>query len=176
VRVLVDGRVLPNVEGPIALDPGVRVFRFEPAVGTAVETREEVHAGEREHLVSVVLEVPAEADSPSQRPVATEPARARSRTPSWILGGVGVLTLTAAGVLAVKGHVDRGTLRSECAPYCDQGEVDFIRGLWLASGGLAAVGVLSVVAAAVLWPRAPSARVPSLAFSSRGIAAAWPLP
>jgi len=176
VRILIDGRVITNVDGPVAVDPGAHVFRFEPRGGPAVETREDVHAGERERVVTVVVE---EAPSPARpAPAAPPPPPPRSTTPSWVLGGVGVAALAVAGGLAIKGHVDRSDLRGSCAPLCDEHQVDAIRSLWMTSAAVGAVGAFAVVTAVLLWPRAsgrPSA-TPSVAVSTGSLTLRWRLP
>jgi hypothetical protein len=157
VRVTVDGRaVTERLDQPIAIDPGTHLFRFESSDRPAAETRAEVHAGEREHVVSIVL-----AAAPPAREARLVPSRLvssppPSRTRSYVAFGVGAVAAAVAGILAIKGDIDRASLESSCKPNCSTSDVDAIRTIWW---GAVAAGSLSVVAVAVglvLWPTSPS--------------------
>lgn len=166
-RVTIDGRTLAPIDVPVSLDPGAHTFRFEPRTGSSVETRVVIHAGERDHVVSAVLP-PASVGASS----AASSGASSSRWPSYVLGGIGGAALLGAGVLAIKGHVDRSDLRSGCAPHCDEADVDAIRTLWWVSAGMGAAGVLSFAAAIVLWPRASGEHL-SVGFAPNGVALRW---
>jgi len=159
VRVTMDGSSLTgSLDGrPITVEPGAHVFRFQRDGEGLTDVRAEIHQGERDHLVEAVL---PSAPKPV-RSSATEP----SHTPSWVLGGAGVLALATAAGLTIKGHLDRSSLRSSCYPYCREDQVDAIRSTWLAAGIVAGAGALSLLAAILLWPKAP-----------RNTALSWRLP
>jgi hypothetical protein len=175
VVVTMDGQLLTiRLDArPLAVEPGKHVFRFERFGYRGAEVVAEVHAGEREHAVEAVL-----AESPGGARAAAVPGgdrtTARSAAPSWLLGGGGGVLLLTAGVLLVKGHVDRGDLRSTCYPYCSEADVQPIRTMWLASGILAASGAALIGAAIVLWPRRP--HTGTLRLAPHGVALAWTVP
>ncbi len=176
LRVTVDGaEVRARGDGAIAIEPGLRAFRVEAGGYEPVERRVEVHAGEREHPISVVLTLRATAPPPPRALPTPEPS---SATPSYVLGGIGAAALLAAGILGVVGHVNRSSLHSSCAPTCDPSRVDAIRTLWWTAAGIGAAGVVAVGIGVVLWPRArsSSAASPTLTIGPRSIALGWDLP
>jgi hypothetical protein len=160
VRVLVDGTLLadPATDEPLVVDPGERVLRFERTGSAPVEVRIALEPGERDHAVDVTIAAAAAAAAPPprdrDRPAVDTPASAQSRVPSYIFGVTGGSALVVAGVLAIKGHVDRGELSDSCAPACDPARVSEIRTLWWASAITAGAGVVSLSLAVLLWPRA----------------------
>ncbi|MEO6572298.1 MAG: hypothetical protein ABIP89_00570 [Polyangiaceae bacterium] len=173
VRVTVDGKPLDApLARPIKIEPGTHAFVFEHAGFGSVTTTTAVHAGERDKSIVAVMS-PLEAAPPEAPPART------SATASYVVGGVGVTALVAAGVLAIKGHADRSALVSQnCAPRCDPGSVNAIATEWWVSAGLAAGGVIGIGIAVVLWPRADHApaAMPALSLSPRTFAATWNLP
>ena len=164
-RATIDGQQLVDVDGgPVRVDPGPHVFRFErvrPGASSsqAIEVRVAVHAGERDHVVTGVFPGAVEPGPTG----GTATAKRGAPTASFVLGGVGAVSLVTAAVLAIKGDVDRAALRSSCAPACAQSDVDAIRTTWWVAVGAAAVGVVSTALAIYLWPgRRSSAVAPSL--------------
>jgi hypothetical protein len=156
VRVTVDGRaVTDRLDQPIAIDPGTHVFRFEPSDRPAAETRAEVHSGERERVVSIALAAP-----PTPREDRVSPASLSSpppsRTRSYVAFGVGAVAAAVAGILAIKGDVDRASLESSCKPNCRTSEVDAIRTLWWGAVAAGSVSAVAVAVGLVLWPSSPS--------------------
>ncbi len=161
----VDGRLVDARERAVAVEPGAHIFRFERRGTDAAEVRIELHAGERERVIAVVL-------SPSARPLQRESAPPAPRTASYVLGGVGVAGLVTAGILAIKGDVDRSSLRASCAPECDPARVDAVRTLWWTSAGVGAAGAIALGLAVVLWPRAHAS---ALTITPRSVALVWQL-
>ncbi len=163
VRVLVDGAPITGpIDAPIAVDPGSHVFRFETHDGNAAEARAQLRIGERERLVAVTFpEHPASETSQ------------RSRAPSFIAFGLGAALLATGGVLSIAGHLERSSLRSSCAPHCDESDVDAIRAVWWTAAGVAALGAIAIGAGVVLWPRSSSA---ALGISPRAISLVLTLP
>ncbi len=174
VRVSLDGnRLEAPFGGAIRIDPGTRVFLFERAGFTPTTTSLDMHAGERDRTVAVVLT----AVEPVVLAPPTPPRP--SATASYVVGGIGAAALITAGVLTIKGFADRGSLRSSCAPKCDPGAVDAISTEWWAAGGIAAGGAIAVGIAVLLWPRsehASSGAIPAVSISPRAFAATWNLP
>jgi hypothetical protein len=150
VRVLLDGAPLvESLDGAqVEVDPGEHTFTFEDRRGSRTETRVAVNASERAQTISVRL------DDIAPGPLGNPP------TASWVLGGVALGALAIGGVLAIKGHVDRGDLESSCAPSCSEDDVDTVRTEWAVAGVAAGVGAAAGIAALVVWAAdgAPSAQ------------------
>jgi hypothetical protein len=162
VRISIDGRLIEATSDLIQVDPGTHTFRVEATGYSPIETREETHAGEREHPINILLDAPPPTSH--QQPTAPPPAPPqKSKLPSVIFGSIGGVSVGFAGALSLKGHLDKSSLKDDCAPYCSEGDVDSIRTLWWTSAGLATVGILAITAAILLWPPAhESSRSPQV--------------
>jgi len=176
VRVSIDGHAVDGAAdaSSISVEPGPHLFRFERQGYFPAEVRADFHVGERDHVVHVALAPVAPAHS-APAPASPRSAGGSSRTPSYVLGGIGLAALATAGGLAIKGYADRESLRDSCAPYCEQSDIDSVRTLWWVAGGVAAAGVAAIGVAIVLWPR-PSASNPAatLSLGPRSVALAFP--
>ena len=166
--VTVDGRLVDARGSAVAIEPGSHLFRFERRGAEAAEVRADLHAGERERVIAVVL-------SPFVVPPPRASATPASRTASYVAGGLGAAGLVSAAILAIKGDVDRSSLRGSCAPVCDPARVDGIRTLWWTAAGVGAAGAIALGLAVVLWPRAPASAMPALAIAPRAVALVWQL-
>ncbi len=156
VNVTVDGQlVFSKLEGTaLPLDPGAHVIRFEAAGLPPAEVNHVARVGDRHRLVSAILGEKKKAEEPA--PGVLPPAAPRQQqeqgvpVASWVLGGVGVLSLGAFTYLRVSGISDYNNLNSECSPYCDPSEVDDIKmkftasyvALGIAGGALAGAAVI----------------------------------
>lgn len=148
VGVFEQGTKVASVgDDAVKVAAGKHVFRFEREGSPPVEVRAEIHVGEREHPVVVTM---ASASGGSEGATGPKPA---SRTPYFVAAGVAGAALLAAGALAIKGHVDRGELRSTCAGHCASADVDAIRTTWWTAAGLATAGALALTVTVMLWPR-----------------------
>ena len=76
--VTVDGRLVDARESAVAIEPGAHVFRFERRGVPAAEVRAELHAGERERVIAVVLSPSAPAPARESAPPASRTARFES--------------------------------------------------------------------------------------------------
>jgi hypothetical protein len=146
VVVVIDGEP-PRVVGtePVTLEPGDHRFTFRASDGKEVEERVTLVAGEHRRRVVAVLGAPP-PPKPTPEPDTTDvvpPA-------SYVLGGVGLAALVAAGVLAILGHVERSDLEDTCAPACTDADLDPIRHEWGAAGALTAVGGVLLLTAIVI--------------------------
>jgi len=77
-------------------------------------------------------------------------------TASYILGGLGLASLTTFAVLASSGYTAEQHLRKTCAGACASDEVSSVRSRYVAADVALGVGVASLVAAAAVWFWAPS--------------------
>lgn len=138
----VDGEPLAlGAEGAAFVDPGSRSIRVEAAGLRSVTRVVSLEPGEALAL-DIVLEPPTAPEREVTPPVAPTP-----RDPpvlGYVVGGAGVALLGLGASLAIKGHVDVSDLRDECAPSCDEDDVDSVRGLWIGGGVAAGVGLIAV--------------------------------
>jgi hypothetical protein len=139
-RVSVDGQPpTPLPIEPLLLEPGKHAFRFERlADGAVVERSEVLGQGEKGRRVAATFAAVDETGTPGSEATAIA------------LAVVGGAALVVAGVLTIKGHVDRGALY-DCRPRCAQDDVDAIATSWTAAGVLAGVGGAALGAAALVW-------------------------
>ena len=133
VNVTVDGQlVFSKLEGTaLPLDPGPHVIKFEAAGLPSAEVNHVARVGDRHRLVTAIL---GEKTKRAERqrgalPPAGPVHREQKPVPvaTWVLGGVGVVSLGAFTYLRVSGISDYNKLNSECSPYCDPSEVDDIK-------------------------------------------------
>jgi hypothetical protein len=139
VNVTVDGQlVFSRLEGTaLPLDPGAHVIKFEAAGLPSAEVNHVARVGDRHRLITAILgekTKPAEP-APGALPPSGPVYREQKGVPvaSWVLGGVGVVSLGAFTYLRVSGISDYNKLNSECSPYCDPSEVDDIKMKFTAS-------------------------------------------
>jgi hypothetical protein len=169
VRVIVDGNPLaePLSGAPIDVDPGKHVLTFEASTGHRVEVSVDVPRGRKGYAVEVSF------------PVGVAPSPEPRLAPRWaplLVFGVGLATLATAGVLGVKGQLDRTHLVDTCAPHCQQAQVDAIDREWTVGAGLAAAGGSAALAGMLWWlldgraRRGGSGTAPALSLGPRSIA------
>jgi len=137
------GRLEADADGAYPLRPGRHRLRLARAGSVPAEVVVELHPGERGHLVSATL------SSALAPPRGSADGGRGSLVPSIVLGGAGVAGLVAAGVLALKGHLDRAELRRTCDP----ADVDAVRTLFWTSAGVAVASGLALGGALLLLPR-----------------------
>lgn len=162
VKVSVDGKVMTGaLDGkPIAVDPGVHTFKFETKGAPPAEEKVVVRQGEKNRILTVTLAVGEEAP-PAKKPgpidVGNESDRReepRSSAPPiapFVVGGLGVVALGAALYLALDANSDVQKLREECAPRCNQADVDDIDQRRVIAGVTAAGGGALLIAGVVLF-------------------------
>jgi hypothetical protein len=109
----------------------------------------------------------------SEAPPAEPPKNGGPGAMPWILGGVGLAGIGAAGLLTYWGRQDNDRL-SECRPNCSKESVDHIRRLYIASDVSLGVGA-AALATGVVWyfvgaPSKEEPRAPAYRFDVRPIA------
>ena len=164
-RLTIDGKLATDtLDGkPIVLDPGVHTFVFEPrgaAAGGAPAVQEQVvvKPGEKNRIVSVTFATgndgaagPAEG-APARAP--EQPVAASTSSPpiaAYVLGGLGIVALGAAGVMGLLANSDARDLRDTCAPNCNQADVDAIQTRYTIGGVTAGIGGALLVTGVVLF-------------------------
>jgi hypothetical protein len=164
VRLLVDGaRITDRLDGrPIEIDPGEHVLRVEAGAST-IDSHLLVRQGERDRLVTVQLPAaPPVQRRPEPPPFSPSPPPGRRvPTGAWILGGAGLVAMSAGVFFWVRGRGDRSDLYASCGltQSCSQDTIDSARTKVLVGDvafgvGLAAVGV--AVGWTLLTPAEPA--------------------
>lgn len=162
VHVTLDGSpVAESLDGKaVAVNPGAHTLRFEAAGQPAHEERVVVREGEKNRIVSVLIGTPLPAP-PQPTPVVVSlgpspmPMR-EMRGPSaatWIVGGLGLATLAASGVIGALALVQRQNLYDSCGSTgsCHQPDIDQVYLMYDLAYGGAAIGGAFVLGAAVLF-------------------------
>ncbi len=167
-RLTVDGKVVTEtLDGkPIVLDPGVHSFVFEAkgmsGAGAADSVKEQfvIKPGEKNRLVSVTIATGDDTGAGgavTTRPggeTSGPPAEAATSSPpiaAYVLGGLGIVALGAAGVMGLLANSDARDLRSTCAPNCKQSDVDSIQTRYTIGGVTAGVGGALLITGVVLF-------------------------
>jgi hypothetical protein len=167
VRVLVDGVVVaPRLDGkPFPVDPGPRVFRYEPETGAPIEETVIVHQGEKNRLLHVVL--PERATPSSPAPVAPPLPSRPLPLGAYGLGGAGILSLGVFAVSGVEGLTGYHHLSDTCSPSCASSDVSRVRVELNIAGVALGIGIAAVgVATWMLLTRSPRAAPPSASLAS----------
>lgn len=163
--VYVDGeRVADSTKEPITVDPGERTLRYETRDGRFLEQR--VIFVRREKMRRMLARFSSRSEDgrpslagmpeprplePSRRTPAPEPPRERP-TPAlvYVLGGVGLVGLSAFGTFGALGTARENEL-GRCAPRCDGDAVSGMYDRYLAADVSLSVGIVALGAATVLW-------------------------
>ncbi|MBS2015541.1 MAG: hypothetical protein JST00_21825 [Deltaproteobacteria bacterium] len=159
VRVVVDGQeVATRTDGKaIPIDPGEHSLRFEaPNLPPKTETVV-IRTGEKNRLFKVELgTAPKPAPPPAAAPIGPPPAKAPEPASSsppvlgYVLGGVGVLAIGGFAVLGATSKSDLDGLKTSCAPYCAQSDLDSVKSRMLVADILLGTGAVALVVGAVL--------------------------
>ncbi len=167
VRVTMDGTPLADhLDGKaIAIDPGQHTFHFEMEGAPARDEQLVVREGDKNRNVTVTLGEPFAAHiepPPVQKPTPPvwieqpPPPKDERHGPSvatWIVGGLGLATLAAAGAVGTIALVRRSSLYDSCGSKgtCQPSDVDQVYTLYDLSYGGAAIGGALVVTSIVLF-------------------------
>ena len=182
VTVSEAGKAVASSTALVPVEPGAHVYRFEKSGFAPTDVRVELHAGEQGRVVLGTLAAEAHvapaAAPASAQPTMTAPPPADippSRTAAYVVGGVSAALLVAAGVLAIKGLADRSSLRSSCAPTCNDSQLGPIRTEWWVAGGLGVAGALGAGVAVFLYTRDERSRaaLPTVTLSPRYATLRW---
>jgi hypothetical protein len=164
-RLSIDGKVVTEtLDGkPIVLDPGVHAFLFEAkgaaAAGGTPTVMEQVvvKPGEKNRIVTVTFATGDDGGTGAGTGAgggATEPrAEAAKSSPpiaAFVVGGIGIVALGAAGVLGLLANSDARDLRDTCAPNCKQADVDSIQTRYTIGAVTAGVGGVMLITGVVL--------------------------
>lgn len=155
VRVKLDERqVASRIDGsPIAVDPGEHTLRVEADGHAAVSQRLIVRVNEKSRLIRIVFQDGPKVAvvGPPAKPAPDAPPKAGTPVAGIVLAGVGALALGSFAYFGLKSKGDLGSLRSSCAPYCDQSKLEDVKSKMLIADVSLGVGIVAIGIAAVLF-------------------------
>jgi len=159
VRVTIDGKLAAerlSVSG-IELDPGTHTIKLETAGAPSVERQVIVRQGEKNKVIEVGFAT-AEAARPATSPTPMATVATTSEPPrsppivSYVLGGVGVVSLGVAGAFWIGAESSRSDLDdARCAPRCNPDDVSAIERDRLIGDIALGVGLASLGAAVATY-------------------------
>jgi hypothetical protein len=159
VEVTVDGVPAATAlnGAAIAVDPGLREFRFNARGHAEILQQVNILQGQQSRPIEVRFE--ERADEPrvkepdlghADESAKTDAAAGSSNSSApYVIGGVGVLGLVGFGVLGALGRNAHQELR-QCFPECARAKVDRVSTLYAAANVSLGVGVVGIGAATVL--------------------------
>ncbi len=163
VRVTAEGNVVAEtLDGKsITLDIGPHSFRFESTDGKGLpaEHKTVIHEGDKNRKISVTLAAPQ-----AVRPTPEVKAERPVPLTTWVFGGVALASLGVGTVFALDGSSKEGDLE-RCRPSCPGGAVNDASTSFAVADILLTAGVVSAVAAAVIYFTRPTVAAPATAAS-----------
>ncbi len=152
VRVTVDGEALvAQIDGKaVAVDPGVRVFRFDAPGEEPVEKRIVIHAAAKNRAISIQFAA-EEDDTTGAGVVAADQEEGGGPGPAvYVFGGIGLIGLGAFTYFGTQfdGKLDD---MDSCKPNCTQAEADDASKTRTMAFVSAGVGVVSLGVATYLF-------------------------
>jgi hypothetical protein len=165
-RVVLDGKVLQeSLEGnAVLVDPGAHHVRYEAKGGDVREEDLLVAEGEKNRIVTASFGSELKPDGTAERAAAlqpsptperqttAEPSRGPGHGVAYVLGGLGLAALGAAGYFEISGWAKYNDLHDGCGRTrtCSASDVDGVRTRFIAAGVFLGVGVVGVGVAAWL--------------------------
>ncbi len=162
-RVLLDGAPLVDkLDGrPVAVDPGEHVFRFELTDGQSVDQHAIIRASETARPITAVLARKLVVMPVVVMPVIVKPPAARAATVvhadgrdskralAAVFGVTGVALVGLFVGFGLSGEADIQQLRTTCAPYCAQAQLDAVQVKLVAADVSLLLGIASAAVATV---------------------------
>lgn len=156
VRVQADGRTIASrLDGsPIPVDPGEHTFTFEAEGHRTVTQTIVMRVSEKNRLVRVTLASTSEPAKPEPaKPAEPVNASGGGGAPvlAYVVGGVGVLALGSFAYFGLTSKKDLSDLRSTCAPYCGEAQLDDVKSKMLVADVSLGVGIVALGVATLLF-------------------------
>jgi hypothetical protein len=155
VKVLVDDKpIATRIDGsPITVDPGEHTLRVEAPGHAPLTQRLIVRVNEKNRLVRVVFQDRSAngASGPPKPPAETTETKSGPPLLGFVLTGVGALALGSFAYFGLTSKNDLQSLRSSCAPYCDQSKLDDVKSRMLVADVSLGVGIVALGLAVVAF-------------------------
>ena len=159
-RVAVDGKVLvTSLDGRgIALDPGSHVVRMEAPGHAPAEEVVLVREGEKDRPITFTLSLASARQTPARAETPAAAARPERPVPPsvYVAGALGVTALGVAAYFDISATSEALALKDSCANRCQESQVDPLRTDYRIAQVSAAVGVVAVAVAAILFLTRPA--------------------
>ncbi|MDI1451552.1 hypothetical protein [Polyangium sp. 6x1] len=171
-EVTLDGAVLTKtLDGqPIAVNPGPHTLRFVAPNAAPVERQLVVRVGEKNRVITVDLGAPAKTppDGGLDKPAEPGSGTSGKRVASYVLGGLGVVSLGAFAYLGITGKADLAGLEDGCGrtQSCAEADVDAVKTKLILADVSLGVGVVSLGVATALFFTSGSDKKPATAARS----------
>jgi hypothetical protein len=164
-RVTVDGQPMDKrvVGGPLELNPGSHVIRWESAGSEPVEMRIALRLEEKNRPVVATLSIAGTAPassaaptdssvspSPSERPLDSVAPRSGLPVSVYVLGGIGIAGLATFGYVGLRAKRDSDSLHDVCAPACAHADVQALKTKVLVADVALGIGLAGLTAATVI--------------------------
>ncbi|MDC3987630.1 hypothetical protein [Polyangium jinanense] len=156
-EVTLDGAVLTKtLDGqPIAVNPGPHTLRFVAPNAAPVERQVVIRVGEKNRVITVDLEGAAKTppDAHPDKPAAPDAGPSGKRVASYVLGGLGVVSLGAFAYLGITGKSDLAGLHDGCGrtQSCAETDVDAVKTKLILADVSLGVGIVSLGVATALF-------------------------
>lgn len=153
VEVSLDGAPLTAAlnGAAIALDPGLREFRFNIKGRVEISQRVNILEGQQNRPIEVRFGTPAAAaPNPADAPSEKTPPPGSGRSPApYVIGGIGLLGVAGFGVLGALAKNAQREMQ-QCLPDCAPANADRVSTLYAAANVSLGVGILGIGTATVL--------------------------
>jgi hypothetical protein len=162
VSVTMDGEsIASSITGTsIPVDPGPHKFVFTPAGGASVTVDAVIAEGEKRRTVAMQAQskasvAPQPQPLPLDQDLGTKPATERP-VPilTYVLGGVGIVSLGGFGFFALRGSSTRSDLDS-CKPFCAQDDIDSSKQNYVIGDVFLGVSIVALAGAVILYVTRP---------------------
>lgn len=161
VAVTMDGEVIASslTGTSIPVDPGPHKFTFTPSGGSPITVDAVIAEGEKRRTVAMQIATKNVPEQPPARrldeDLGTKPATERP-VPilTYVLGGVGIVSLGGFGFFALRGSSTRSDLDS-CKPFCAQDDIDSSKQNYVIGDVFLGVSIVALASAVILYVTRP---------------------
>jgi hypothetical protein len=153
-KVIIDGQPYDEKVhgGPVELNPGPHVVRWERAGDEPIEMQLVLRSQEKNrNVVATFSHSTSTGASPgSEKTTETTPQKGGLPAATYVLGGVGVAALGTFAYFGLRARHDSDSMHDTCAPACPHDEVTALKTKLVLADVALGVGTVSLAAAAVI--------------------------
>ena len=144
----------------VSVDPGPHKFTFTPKGGSPVTVDAVVAEGEKRRTIAMQAPAKTAVRQPSSPPPTDHDVGPKPETErpvpilTYVLGGVGIVSLGGFGFFALRGSSTRSDLDS-CKPFCAQDDIDSSKQNYLIGDVFLGVSIVALAGAVILYVTRP---------------------